>query len=300
MALFTKIRERVTGSGSSVKFDSLEHISKNEDNKELAQSFDKENQRQNVANISVFAKEPMQKPLIRTSSFESSRKNDKFINILPNNENVPANRSSTPTNHSELSTSAAPKMPSYNVLTSRNTVPPPSERESTSSKDNRFATSRTVSFGPPDKESSKTQDTNSTKSQKSLDNNVFEVVSDDVDESFEEEDDYLEQVFSKTRHNHGPEVLEAIQKGFDVNSIDSNGNSMMHICAQNNHRKLAASILQRYPQCQINIVNFKGLTPLDYAHKYGFSKMAAWLSSVSAESGTQPSSNSGSGVTMLR
>lgn len=284
MALFTKIRERVigNGNGNSLKFDSLEQISKKEDSKEFAEDFDKENTRTNHANISVFTKEVPQKPLIRTSSFGSSKKDKKFINILPNNENHPS-QNTTPR--------SLPRTASFNALANKpSTQQVERETAPVVNKDNRFATSRTVSSTTlPVSESIKPTTTisGSSKSQSFVDENIFETKSDAVDESFESEDDYLEQIFSKTRHNHGPEVLEALRKGFDVNTIDSNGNTLMHICAQNNHRKLAASVLQRYPHCKVNEENFKGLTPLDYSQKYGFHKMTDWLSSVGAESGAQ-------------
>ena len=284
MALFTKIRERVSGINGNSKFDSLEQIAKREDNKEIADSLDKENTRAHHSNISVFTKEPIWKPLVRTSSFESSKKDDKFINIVPQNENFP-NQNIAPSNLNSVNT---PRNASFNVLASRSTASSTDKETITANKDNRFISSRVVaSVTLPANESAKTASTSdSGKSQMGLQDDIFETSPDTVDESFEDEDDYLEQIFSKTRHNHGPQVLDAIQKGFDVNVIDSNGNSLLHICAQNNHRKLAASLLQNYPHCRVNGENFKGLTPLDYSEKYGFLKMTAWLSSVGAANGT--------------
>lgn len=288
MALFAKIRERVTGNGNSLRFDSLEQISKNEDTNELNDQFDKENNSlAHNSHISVFTREPLRKPSLGISSVDSSSKrNEKFVNILPSDENFP--------NQSVVQrTVNATKTASFHVLEGRD-FKQEAALAAAVSKDNRFATSRTVSNNsllPGAADITKNvAATGSSKTQVSLENDVLDIASEEIDESFEVENDYLEQIFSKARHNHGPVVLEAIRKGFDVNSIDSNGNTLMHICAQNNHRKLAVSILQNFPSCTVGLANFKGLTPLDYSQKYGFEKMSAWLTSISsigAISGTQ-------------
>lgn len=90
-------------------------------------------------------------------------------------------------------------------------------------------------------------------------------------------DDIIEQVFSKVRHNRIEAVIEELRLGFSVNDKDKNGNTILHICAQNNHRKLANHILNRYPNCEINAKNSKGYTALDYSEKYGFVKQSQWL-----------------------
>lgn len=99
------------------------------------------------------------------------------------------------------------------------------------------------------------------------------------------EDNYTDIVYSKARHDRADFVLDALQDDFDVNTRDRYGNTIFHICAQNNHKKLASTILKNFPQSQVSRPNKKGLTPLDYAEKYGFTVMAAWLRGKGARTG---------------
>jgi ankyrin repeat protein len=62
--------------------------------------------------------------------------------------------------------------------------------------------------------------------------------------------------------------------------MDSNGNTLLHICAQNNLRKMAALVLSH--GCDINALNHKSCSALDYAERYSFTKMADWLRSKGA------------------
>ena len=93
----------------------------------------------------------------------------------------------------------------------------------------------------------------------------------------ERADSYIEVLFSRVRHNHIQYVLHALEQGFDINAIDQNGNSIAHICAQNNHRKLLHAIIEKYPWIDLNRRNKKHCTALDYCEKYGFLKMYDWL-----------------------
>lgn len=96
-------------------------------------------------------------------------------------------------------------------------------------------------------------------------------------ESEGEEDDEQEVVdmFSKVRHNRHEYVEESIANGFNVNARDEKGNSLLHICAQNNLKKMAVLIVRNGGR--INSKNTKGYTPLDYCNKYGFEKLANWF-----------------------
>mmetsp|Transcript_12287 Transcript_12287/g.18619 ORF Transcript_12287/g.18619 Transcript_12287/m.18619 type:complete len:312 (+) Transcript_12287:43-978(+) len=93
----------------------------------------------------------------------------------------------------------------------------------------------------------------------------------------------IERVFSKVRHNRFKVVEEALREGFDPHSVDNNGNSLLHICAQNNLSKMANLCLQY--GSDVNAYNKKGLTPLDYCDNYNFDKMADWLVTMGAENG---------------
>jgi hypothetical protein len=104
------------------------------------------------------------------------------------------------------------------------------------------------------------------------------------------EQDDLELLLSKIRHNRIDYIVEAMQKdGFNAQCVDTNGNTMMHVCAQNNNRKIAAMLLDcaSSSPSSINAVNLKGFSPLDYAEKYGFEKLASFLISKGARNGSQ-------------
>eukprot|EP01034_Spumella_vulgaris_P024583 gene24583-30949_t len=72
---------------------------------------------------------------------------------------------------------------------------------------------------------------------------------------------------------------------------DEYGNTVLHVCAQNNNKKIASLLLEHdrggSSSPLVNACNAKGLTSLDYAEKYGFHKLAAFLASKGATSGTQ-------------
>lgn len=117
----------------------------------------------------------------------------------------------------------------------------------------------------------------------SVSEEVKEQIENQIDELHDEIDmEYINTVFSKTRHNHIEFVVEEIEKGFNTASRDEFGNTIMHVCAQNNLRKLASLIMKLSPDIDINVANKKDLTPLYYAKKYGFTKMAEWLLSYGA------------------
>jgi hypothetical protein len=99
-----------------------------------------------------------------------------------------------------------------------------------------------------------------------------------VDEDEETLRELIATVFSKARHNHMDYILQKItQEQFNTNAKDEYGNTLLHICAQNNHRKLAQLILKHSSNTNIYTKNHKGFTALDYCEKYGFLKMYDWL-----------------------
>jgi hypothetical protein len=284
MALFTKLRQKF--GGGNVKFDDIDLVATAEDEKEGNEKDTDKN------TISVFRREPAAKSsILESQSFV--KKSEKFINIMPGSENVPP-RNQIDSSRTE---NASGKSNAGNELT----------------KDNRFATSRTVSFHRISSNNNLV-DSGSVKTKVESTPLTFEdVVGAEVAEEEEAmahqnesdisidsttEQDKIELVFSKARHNHMDAVLEALQTGFNINTVDSYGNTLMHVCAQNNHRKLASALLQNFPTCNINKNNLKSLTPLDYAEKYGFQKMSSWLKGVggiqgptsTAQFSSQPSS----------
>lgn len=97
----------------------------------------------------------------------------------------------------------------------------------------------------------------------------------------------IDKVMSKIRHNRFDDVLTVLSHGFDVQTVDKNGNNMLHICCQNNHKKLATVIINH--GCNINACNNKGYTPLDYCYLYKFYALAEWIESHGGEVTKDPS-----------
>ena len=65
---------------------------------------------------------------------------------------------------------------------------------------------------------------------------------------------------------------------------DKNKNTMLHICAQNNLKKMAALCIDN--GCDINAVNGLGMTPLDLCDRLQFKGMAEWLVVMGADNGS--------------
>ena len=86
----------------------------------------------------------------------------------------------------------------------------------------------------------------------------------------------IDAIFSKIRHNRASAVREALTyEEIDVTAVDARGNTMLHICCQNNLRKMASIVINA--GCPINEINHKGLTPLDYCNIYNFPQLSIWL-----------------------
>mmetsp|Transcript_36368 Transcript_36368/g.67735 ORF Transcript_36368/g.67735 Transcript_36368/m.67735 type:complete len:476 (+) Transcript_36368:94-1521(+) len=85
----------------------------------------------------------------------------------------------------------------------------------------------------------------------------------------------VEQLFSKVRHNRIGDVKAILDRGVNPRTKDSNGNSLLHICAQNNLKKMASLVLEF--GADINAENKKGITALDYCDNYHFDKLGDWF-----------------------
>lgn len=113
-----------------------------------------------------------------------------------------------------------------------------------------------------------------------------EDVEDDVHEE-EEFQERLESLFSKARHNHHSHVKQTLEdaaqrsgavggkKAITVNSENKDGNTLLIICAQNNHIRLAKWLLNK--GAEVNHRNRKGTTALGFCVRYNFDDMALWL-----------------------
>lgn len=71
-------------------------------------------------------------------------------------------------------------------------------------------------------------------------------------------------------------------------ALDERGNTALHISAQNNLKPMAALLLREAGfghDGWLNRRNHKGMTALDYAEMYKFTKLAEWLVLKGATSG---------------
>ena len=73
-------------------------------------------------------------------------------------------------------------------------------------------------------------------------------------------------VFSQIRNSRFKKVEEALDLGFDPNSLDSNGNTALIVAAQNTNKRIAELLLNR--GADINHQNSQGNTPMHYAMAY--------------------------------
>lgn len=100
---------------------------------------------------------------------------------------------------------------------------------------------------------------------------------------FEEELETDQVIFSRVRHNRIEYVRSAFDAGMSALIVDDRGNSLLHVCAQNNLRKMAALVIRA--GCPLNLRNKKGFTALDYCVKYSFFDMGDWLMTQGAYHG---------------
>ena len=89
------------------------------------------------------------------------------------------------------------------------------------------------------------------------------------------------QLISWCRHKKIPLVLHAIDRGADVDTRDTSGNTPIIVAAQNGH--LALCKLLRESHATINAVNARGNSALHYACAYGFDDCFNFLLSAGAD-----------------
>lgn len=97
--------------------------------------------------------------------------------------------------------------------------------------------------------------------------------------------DELEVLFSRVRHNRYEYVAAVLDAGTAATVVDDNGNTLLHVCAQNNLKKMAALVIRN--GCALSARNKKGFTPLDYCAMYSFYELRDWLLSMGASFGQQ-------------
>lgn len=97
-----------------------------------------------------------------------------------------------------------------------------------------------------------------------------------------EEDVHM--IFSKVRHNRIDEVHRIIgEEGVEslTDITDDKGNSLLHICTQNNLRKMSCILMTKYSgMVQVNYMNKKGKTALDYCIHYKFDQLTDYVRSI--------------------
>jgi len=89
------------------------------------------------------------------------------------------------------------------------------------------------------------------------------------------EDEWVRRVFSYCRHGRADEVSDAIDQGFEVDSVDKRGNTLLVVAAQQGIKSMCRLALRNGadPDHQ----NFRGNCALHFAMAYGFPALAEWL-----------------------
>lgn len=106
----------------------------------------------------------------------------------------------------------------------------------------------------------------------------------------------VDALFSKVRHNHYDLVKSILENktahndDFNKICVDSNGNTLLHICCQNNLKKMAILLMQS--GAFVNQKNKKGLTALDYCDMYQFHALGDYIIQHGGDTGVQVNKSS--------
>jgi len=89
-------------------------------------------------------------------------------------------------------------------------------------------------------------------------------------------------LFSFCRHNRY-EALQSLleQNSALINATDENGNTLLHIAAQNNHRRIAKLLIRS--GVELDTQNTTGNTALHYCYAYEFMQLAGVLLAKGAD-----------------
>ena len=89
------------------------------------------------------------------------------------------------------------------------------------------------------------------------------------------------KIISLARHGRVGEVEEMLLRGIPIDTVDDNGNTILHVGCQNGSKRIARLAIKY--GADINKVNYAGNTPLYFAMKYGFGQtLGQWLISKGA------------------
>merc|ERR1712118_206211 len=99
------------------------------------------------------------------------------------------------------------------------------------------------------------------------------------EDEFEEMDRSFTVLFSFVRHNRYEAVESMLAQDSELLQVkDDAGNGLLHIAAQNNHRRIAKLLLKL--RSDVDGKNSRGNTPLHYCYAYGYSQLAEFLVTV--------------------
>ena len=87
--------------------------------------------------------------------------------------------------------------------------------------------------------------------------------------------DVIEQATSWCRNGRVKELSEIIERGYDIDARDPQGNSLMAICAQNGYLDIARQLIGR--GADVNAKNKSGNSPLHFAFYFKHDDFAAFL-----------------------
>jgi hypothetical protein len=106
------------------------------------------------------------------------------------------------------------------------------------------------------------------------------------EDEFEEMDRSYTVLFSFVRHNRYEAVESMLAQDGELLQVkDDAGNGLLHIAAQNNHRRIGKLLLKL--RSDVDAKNARGNTPLHYAYAYGYSQLAEFLVTVGADESVQ-------------
>jgi len=91
----------------------------------------------------------------------------------------------------------------------------------------------------------------------------------------------VECIFSKGRNNRYEEVEEALNSGFNADTLDKFGNTMLMIACQNGLKRIAKLVLRHGGS--MNIGNKRGQTALHYCFQYGYEALGEYLITKGAD-----------------
>lgn len=85
-----------------------------------------------------------------------------------------------------------------------------------------------------------------------------------------------------------PILHNLVNRGGDINAQNNAGNTLAHLFVQLNRIDDMGTLVQQFPQLNLNVRNKMGLTPLGYAETLGFGQMADVLRGVTRPVGVNP------------